>query len=136
MVDDGVADAIFFIVLPAKVTVPLLWLNVPSFVKLPFTVMIPEYEVKVLPVFIVRLLKEKVGVPLVVMAVVPPKVAVLFPALSIPVPLTARSPLTVYAALGVSVVPVLITTILKFLVPAPVKVVTPALEKVVVDEEE
>ena len=117
-------------------TVPLLLLNVPSFVKLPFTVMIPEYEVKVLPVFIVRLLKEKVGVPLVVRAVVPPKVAVLFPALRIPVPLTTRPPLTVYAALGVSVVPVLITTILKFLVPAPVKVVTPALEKVVVDEEE
>lgn len=131
MVEVGVAEVIAFVaVVPAKVTVPLLCAKVPLFVNVPLMVITPEYAVSELAALIVKLLKAIVGVPVVVIAVDPPNVAVSLPAPS--TPLTTILPVTVYAALGVTVVPLLIVIADKDLAPTPVIVIIPAVENVVV----
>lgn len=84
---------------PVKVMVPPPLVNVPLFVQLPATFRLPEGAVSELLPLITTLLNELVLVP--EMAVVPPKVTVDEPELS--VPLLTRLPLICKAEVGVNV---------------------------------
>ena len=82
---------------PLNITVPLVWEKVPLFVQFPATLKEPAGAVR--EPLIKILLNEEVLLPLIV--VVPPKVTVALPVLS--VPLFTKLPLTLMFAEGVNV---------------------------------
>jgi len=110
-------------VVPSKVTVPALLLNVPALTQLPETFMFAFGAVNVLDAAMLILLKELVLAP--VIAVVPSKVTV--PPLAVKVPALTQLPATFIFAFGaVSVLEAAISRLLKELTLAPVIAVEPS----------
>jgi hypothetical protein len=111
------------VVVPSKVTVPELLLNVPALTQLPPTFIFAAGAVNVLDAAMSRLLKELVLAPLIV--VVPSKVTV--PPLAVKVPaLTQLPPTFIFAAGAVSVLEAAISTLLKETVLLPLIIDVPS----------